>query len=93
MATSTKKASECPSIAIKPCNSSQVHGYGFCDKTNTLAMQFKNKSGLSPVYHYPFTAEKYAELDAAESKGKHFGQHIKSLDCCKVMPDDDKAAA
>ena len=90
MATSTKKASECPNITIKPCNSSQVHGYGFCDKTNTLAMQFKNKSGLSPVYHYNFTPAQFAELEKSESKGKHFGAHIKSLDCCKVI--DDKAA-
>ena len=93
MATVTKKASECPNITITPCESQQVHGYGFCDKTNTLAMQFNNKSGLSPVYHYAFTPEQYAALEKDESKGKHFGAHIKSLDCCKVLPDDDKAAA
>ena len=91
MATTSKPKSQCPDIPMKPCDSSQIASYGYCEKSGFLAMQFKNKSGLSPVYHYSVTPEQYAALEASESKGKFFGAHIKTLDCCKVIPDEQAA--
>lgn len=88
MPTITKKVSQCPNIAITPCKSSQVHGYGYCPDTQTLAMQFKQKNGVSAVYQYPCSPELYAELEAAESKGKFFGQKIRPLDAVKVVDDE-----
>ena len=88
MPTTEMKKSECPDIAMKPCESSQIASYGYCKDSGKLAMQFKNKSGLSPVYHYPFSQEQFDALEKAESKGKHFGQHIKSIDAIKVVPDE-----
>jgi hypothetical protein len=87
--TTIKPKSQCPAISISPCKSSQVHGYGYCPDTKTLAMQFKQKgNALSAVYQYPCPPELYAELEAAESKGKFFGQKIKPLDAIKVVEDE-----
>jgi hypothetical protein len=67
-----------PQITLKPCVSKQLHAYGWCPNTNTLDIQFKGKNGPGSTYRYSnVSAEDYAALEAAESKGKHFGQHIK----------------
>ncbi len=76
-------------ITMTPCESSQLAEIGHCADTNTLAIRFKNKGGPSPtVYHYPnFSAEQFKEFSEAESLGKHFGAHIKSLPFVKIEPD------
>ncbi len=89
MSTTKIARSKALSIPMNPCDSSQVACYGYDHDTSTLSMQFKQGSGLSAVYHYKVTPEKYAELEKAESKGKFFGQHIKCLDCMKLVHDDD----
>jgi hypothetical protein len=68
-----------PDIAMSPVESSQLHAIGHDSATNTLAIQFKNKSGPSGVYHYAnFTPEQFAEFSGAESTGAHFGKFIKT---------------
>lgn len=67
-----------PQVPLNPVKSSQIHAIGHDQATNTLAIQFKSKTGPGSVYHYPnVTAEQYAEMAKAESIGKHFGAHIK----------------
>lgn len=68
-----------PIIAMDSVKSSQVAAIGHDAATNTLAIQFPpNRKGVSSVYHYAnFTAEQFAEFQAAESKGSHFGKFIK----------------
>ena len=54
--------------------SSKVYGYGYVPETKTLSVQFKGFDGTprGNAYHYPnVTPEMFAELEAAESKGKH----------------------
>lgn len=68
-----------PVIALTPVESSQLHAIGHDPATNTLAIQFKNKSGPSGVYHYAnFTPEQFAEFSGAESAGAYFGKNIKN---------------
>jgi len=58
-------------------NSSQISRIAHCPDTNRLQITFKNKSGSS-TYEYPnFTAEQFDAFRTSESKGKHFGAHIK----------------
>jgi hypothetical protein len=67
-------------IEMAPVKSSQIAAIGHDPETNTLAIQFPSKSGTGSVYHYSnFTAEDFAAFSAAESKGAHFGKHIKPL--------------
>jgi hypothetical protein len=67
-----------PTITMQPVESSQIHAIGHDPATNTLAIQFKSKSGAGSVYHYAnFTAENFDAFKAAESIGPHFGKHIK----------------
>lgn len=82
-------------IPMKECASSQVHSYGFDPDTNTLAMRFHQKGGVSATYHYTVTPEQFAALEGAESKGRYFGEHIKCLDCMKLVADEEleKSAA
>ena len=84
-----------PKIDLCPCESSQIHSHGHCPTTNTLALQFKKKGGVGgAVYHYPnFTAEQYTAFVKAESKGKHFGAHIKGKPehPHTRLPDQDEA--
>jgi len=59
--------------------SSQLHGYGYDPKTQTLALEF-NSNHATKTYHYPgFTPEQFEALKnaAAESIGSHFYKHIK----------------
>ncbi len=75
MNTETK---EHPLITLTAVKSSQLHAIGHDPATNTLAIQFKCKNGPGSVYHYAnFTAEHFAEFQAAESKGSHFKRAIK----------------
>jgi len=60
--------------------SSQLHSIGHDAATNTLAIRFKNRKTGAPtsLYHYSnFTVDDFAAFQAAESKGSHFGEHIK----------------
>lgn len=72
-----------PAIALQEVDSSQIHSIGHDAETNTLAIRFRNRSTKQPtsLYHYSnFAAEDFAAFLDAESKGSHFGQHIKVFD-------------
>lgn len=66
-------------IAMQPVESHQIAAIGHDVATETLVVQFKNWKGeATTTYHYRnFTADDFAAFAAAESKGKHFGAHIK----------------
>lgn len=71
-----------PIIALQDVQSSQIHSIGHDPDTNTLAIRFYSgwgeKKRVGSLYHYQnFTAEDFAAFRDAESKGKHFGAHIK----------------
>jgi len=68
-----------PTIAMQDVQSSQIAAIGHDAETNTLAIRFKNWKGVATsLYHYSnFTDEDFAAFRDAESKGKHFGAHIK----------------
>lgn len=62
-----------PTIALSPVKSSQIESIGH--QGDTLAVKFKHGGS---VYHYHgVSAEAFANLQKAESVGKHLGQHIK----------------
>lgn len=64
-----------PEIKLNSCSSSNVAAHGHCDKTNTLAIQYK---GSSKVYYYPdFSADKYKELGSAKSVGSFVSSAVK----------------
>lgn len=68
-----------PDITLQPINSSQIHAIGHHPETNTLAIQFKSKSGTGSIYHYQnFTPAMFAEFQKAESIGLHFKNSIKN---------------
>lgn len=58
--------------------SSQIRGYGYDEATKTLAIEF-NSNHTKLTYHYPVAPAKFAELDAAESKGSWFYANKKHL--------------
>lgn len=90
MATTKIPQSQALAIPLTPCTSRQVASFGYDADTSTLAMQFHQGEGLSAVYQYPnVPKETYDGLCAHESKGKYFGLHIKSLDCRKVVSDEE----
>jgi KTSC domain len=61
-------------IHMTPCKSSQIAEHGHDPQSNTLAIRFRGGG----IYHYQnVTPADYAAFAAAESKGKHFGKHIK----------------
>jgi CubicO group peptidase (beta-lactamase class C family) len=66
-------------IAMQPVESSQIAAIGHDAETQTLAIRFKTWKGEpSSLYHYAnVDADTFAAFLAAESKGRHFGQHIK----------------
>ena len=69
-------------IEMQPVESSQLVAIGHDPDTNTLAIRFYSgwgeKKRVGSLYHYSnFTAEDFAAFRDAESKGKHFGAHIK----------------
>ena len=95
MSTTKVAISKCMNIPLTPCDSSQLAAFGFDYETDTLAIQFKNKGGgLSDVYHYQISQALFEQMNAAESKGKFFGENIKALDCMRLVPDEqiEKAA-
>ncbi len=76
-------------IALTACASSQISGYGYNAESQTLALSFPGR-GATPdvVYHYfDFPAEAWADFQAAESKGKFFGAHIKGKFAYEKQPD------
>ncbi|OGT57560.1 MAG: hypothetical protein A3E01_08460 [Gammaproteobacteria bacterium RIFCSPHIGHO2_12_FULL_63_22] len=85
-------------IALCPCDSTRIHAHGFDPATGILALQFKAKGGApGHVYHYSgVTPEVYAELQAAPSLGKFFGERINAKDDAgalkypftKMVPDE-----
>jgi hypothetical protein len=66
-------------IELTPIDSRQIAAIGHDAKTETLAIQFKNWNGeVGSTYHYSnFSAEDFEAFKSSESKGKHFGAHIK----------------
>lgn len=57
-----------------PCNSSAIKGFVYDPAAQTLYLQFTTGN----TYAYPeFSNDNFAAFQAAESKGKHYGQHIK----------------
>lgn len=65
-------------ITMDSVESSQIHSIGHDPATNTLAIRFKSRGGPGSLYHYSnFTADDFAAFRDAESKGAHFGKHIK----------------
>ena len=72
-------------VPMTPVQSSQLHSIGHDPATNTLHIYFpkfekKEMVGVSH-YSYPnFTAEKFDQFMAAESKGKFFGAEIRGSD-------------
>ncbi|WCM21424.1 KTSC domain-containing protein [Paraburkholderia bryophila] len=65
-------------ITMDSVESSQIHAVGYDAATQTLAVQFKSKSGIGSTYHYSnFTPEDFAAFKAAESIGSHFYREIK----------------
>ncbi len=58
-------------------DSSQLHGYGYDPKTQTLALEF-NSNHNTQTYHYPgFTPEQFEAFKNAESQGSYFYKNIK----------------
>lgn len=65
-------------ITMDSVESSQIHAIGYDAASNTLAIQFKSKTGIGSVYHYAnVTGEDFAAFRDAESIGSHFYKHIK----------------
>lgn len=62
-----------PVIVMTPVTSSQIAAIGHDPETNTLAIQFKSKSGAGNVYRYAnFTTDLFAAFKNAKSAGSHF---------------------
>lgn len=77
-------------IAITPCESSQVSGFGYDADTQTLAVQFPGR-GATPgsIYHYSAVPpEVFADFQASESKGKFFGSKIRGHFSYEKQPDE-----
>ena len=71
-----------PIIPMIEVQSSQIHSIGHDPISNTLAIRFYRGFGSmkqpGATYHYDdFSADDYEAFRNAESKGKHFGKHIK----------------
>ncbi len=65
-------------IDMVPVTSNQVAAVGYDPATNTLAVSFTRGAGA--IYHYPdVTPELHASFMEAESKGKFFGEQVKTL--------------
>ena len=65
-------------IELHDVESRQIHAIGYDPATCTLAIRFKSWKGepTSLYHYYNVTAEDYAALATAESKGGHFNTHI-----------------
>ncbi|KGK59604.1 hypothetical protein NC00_01410 [Xanthomonas cannabis pv. phaseoli] len=67
-------------IALQDVESRQIAAIGHDAASQTLAVRFKSWKGeTTSLYHYDnVTAEDFAALQAAESKGSHFNKVIKA---------------
>lgn len=67
-----------PVIALQSVTSSQIHAIGHDPETNTMAIQFKSKSGAGSTYHYAnVTPEHFSDFQNSKSIGSHFIKHFK----------------
>jgi hypothetical protein len=71
-----------PVIPMQAVESSQIHSIGHDAETNTLAIRFfrgyDRDQRPGSLYHYRnFDQAAFEAFRDAESKGKHFGKHIK----------------
>lgn len=65
-------------IPMTLVQSNQIASVGYDAESKTLALTFTRSAGH--IYHYPnVEPELYTGFMASESKGKFFGQHIKTL--------------
>ena len=81
-----------PQIQLVPVESNQVKAIGYDPETKTLAVTFNRGQGA--IYHYAgVEPETHAAFIGAESIGKFFGQHIKSLPFTKYPAEHAEAAA
>lgn len=76
-------------IPMVEVESSQIHSIGHDPVSNTLAIRFYRGFGseqrVGSLYHYAnFGAAEFDAFRQAESKGKHFGRHIKP--CAQKYP-------
>jgi len=72
-----------PAIDMQEVDSSQIHSIGHDAETGTLAIRFRDRRTSLPTSLYHYSNFPVAEFDAfrdAESKGSHFGKHIKPYD-------------
>lgn len=72
-----------PAIDMQEVESSQIHSIGYDAETGTLAIRFRDRRTNLPtsLYHYSnVPTEAFEAFRDAESKGSHFGQHIKPYD-------------
>lgn len=68
-----------PQIALKPCTSSQLCGFGWDPGSKTLAVQFKPKKGYKTGAEYRYSdvgPDLFEAFQQAESKGVFFREHI-----------------
>lgn len=89
-------------VRLVDVDSTQIHSIGYDPETQTLAVRFTRgygeKRGPGSLYHYAnVTQEDYDAFLAAESKGKHFGAHIKAhpekFPYQKIVESDDQQKA
>lgn len=67
-----------PVIALSPVESSQISQIGYDSATNTMAVQFKSKSGTGSTYHYAnVTPDHFSDFQKSKSVGSHFIKHFK----------------
>lgn len=65
-------------IPMTPVESNQVGAVGYSRERKTLSVTFAR--GIGSIYHYPnVEPQVHTDFMAAESKGKFFGERIKSL--------------
>lgn len=68
--------------------SSQIAGYGYDAASQTMVLAFQSSAGQKE-YEYPDTPPaKFAELDAAESKGRWWRANRANFPNFRVMRDD-----
>ncbi|GAA7771997.1 hypothetical protein HpMS107_60540 [Helicobacter pylori] len=72
-----------PAIDMKEVESSQIHSIGHDAESSTLAIRFRDRRTNLPTSLYHYSNVPVADFEAfrdAESKGSHFGKHIKPHD-------------
>lgn len=67
-------------ISMIEVKSSQIRSVGHDAPTSTLAVQFKERTGAAPMYHYGnVPPEMFAALRDAASPGAYLKSHIKAF--------------